>query len=91
LVAALITAIAGSGFATDGYLPHGCNIQQQGSGGAGVALPENSLAACSNPAGMVLVGTRFDFGMSLFRPIRSATLVGNQLPPGYPEPMMPAA
>jgi long-chain fatty acid transport protein len=86
LLAFAVATIFGSMvFATDGYLSHGCSIQQQGGGGAGAALPENSLAACTNPAGMVFVGTRFDFGMSLFRPIRSATIVGNQLPPGYPD------
>jgi long-chain fatty acid transport protein len=33
---------------------------------------------------MVLVGTRFDFGVGFFRPIRSGEITGNVLPPGYP-------
>ena len=71
--------------ATDGYFETGYGVKQQGQGGAGVALPQDSLAAATNPAGMVFVGNRFDIGVSLFRPIRSGTITGNQLPPGYPD------
>jgi long-chain fatty acid transport protein len=71
--------------ATDGYLQTGFGVIQQGQGGAGVALPQDSLAAATNPAGMVFVGNRFDLGLTLFRPIRSGTITGNQLPPGYPD------
>jgi long-chain fatty acid transport protein len=56
-----------------------------GQGGAGVALPADSLAGATNPAGLILVGNRYDLGVTLFRPIRSATIVGNTLPPGYPD------
>jgi len=71
--------------ATDGYLSQGYGVKQMGQGGAGVALPVDSLAAATNPAGMVFVGNRFDFGVSLFTPDRSGTIIGNQLPPGYPD------
>ena len=71
--------------ATDGYFSTGFGVKQEGQGGAGVALPEDSLAAATNPAGMVFVGNRFDIGLTLFRPIRGATITGNQLPPGYPD------
>jgi long-chain fatty acid transport protein len=70
--------------ATDGYFSSGFGVIQEGQGGAGVALPQDSLAAATNPAGMVFVGNRFDFGLTLFRPNRSGTITGNQLPPGYP-------
>jgi len=70
--------------ATDGYFQTGFGVKQQGQGGAGVALPQDSLAAATNPAGMVFMGNRFDIGLTLFRPIRSGTITGNQLPPGYP-------
>lgn len=76
---------AGSVFATDGYFSTGYGIKQQGHGGAGVALPQDSLAAATNPAGLVFVGNRFDFGLTFFRPIRSGTITGNQLPPGFPD------
>ena len=71
-------------FATDGYLATGYGVKQQGQGGAGVALPGDSLAGATNPAGLFLVGNRFDLGLTLFRPFRDATITGNQLPPGYP-------
>jgi long-chain fatty acid transport protein len=77
---ASILLLATPVFATDGYFATGYGIKQQGQGGAGVAFPQDSLAAAINPAGMVLVGDRFDFGVTLFRPIRSATITGNDFP-----------
>jgi len=76
--------IVSSAFATDGYFLTGFGTKQQGQGGAGVAKPADSLAGATNPAGLILVGNRFDIGLTLFRPHRSATITGNQLPPGYP-------
>jgi long-chain fatty acid transport protein len=49
-------------------------------GGAGVAFPQDSLAAATNPAGVVFAGDRFDLGMTFFRPIRSAFITGSTLP-----------
>lgn len=80
-----VVALASPLAATDGYLADGYGIKQLGMGGAGVALPQDALAAATNPAGMVMIGNRFDLGLSLFRPVRSGTIVGNQLPPGYPD------
>ena len=81
----VVAVLTGPVFATDGYLASGYGIKQVGRGGTGIALPEDSLADATNPAGMVFVGNRLDFGVSFFRPIRSATILGNQLPPGYPD------
>lgn len=67
----LILILAAPAFATDGYFSTGYGIKQLGQGGAGVAFPQDSLAAATNPAGMVFVGDRFDLGMTFFRPIRS--------------------
>jgi long-chain fatty acid transport protein len=64
-------------FATDGYFSTGYGVKQQGQGGAGVALPQDSLAAATNPAGMVFVGDRFDLGLTWFRPIRGASITGS--------------
>jgi len=83
VVASLV--VVNSSFATDGYFLTGYGAKQQGRGGTGVALPGDSLAGATNPAGLVLVGDRIDFGLTLFRPIRSSTITGNQLPPGYPD------
>jgi long-chain fatty acid transport protein len=77
--------IGHSAFATDGYFLTGYGTKQQGQGGAGVAKPGDSLAGATNPAGLLLVGNRFDIGLTLFRPNRNATISGNTLPPGYPD------
>lgn len=63
--------------ATNGYFAHGYGMKAKGMGGAGIALPQDSLAAATNPAGMVLVGSRVDLGIDFFRPVRNAEIVGN--------------
>jgi long-chain fatty acid transport protein len=63
--------------ATDGYFLTGYGTIQQGQGGAGVAKPGDSLAGATNPAGLLLVGNRFDIGLALFRPNRTATISGS--------------
>lgn len=70
--------------ATDGYFVTGYGAKQQGKGGAGVAAPSDALAPATNPAGLFAAGNRVDVGLTVFRPIRSGTIIGNQLPPGYP-------
>jgi len=45
-------------------------------GDVGIALPQDSLAAATNPAGMVLVGDRIDLGIDWFKPTRGAELTG---------------
>jgi long-chain fatty acid transport protein len=83
-VIGLLSAAAPS-FATDGYFATGFGVKEQGQGGAGIALPSDSLAGATNPAGLVLVGDRLDLGLTLFRPFRDSSIVGNQLPPGFPD------
>ena len=63
--------------ATDGYFSHGYGVKSQGMGGVGIALPQDALAAATNPAGMGLIGDRIDFGLTWFRPIREAEIEGN--------------
>ena len=53
-----------------------------GMAGVGIALPQDSLAAATNPAGMAFVGSRFDGGLTFFRPVRSSEIVGNAGIPG---------
>jgi long-chain fatty acid transport protein len=69
--------IALPSFATDGYFSIGYGVKQVGQGGAGIAFPQDSLAAATNPAGMVFLGDRFDVGLSWFRPIRGSSISGN--------------
>lgn len=66
-------------FATNGYLPIGYGAQNEGMGGAGIALPKDAIAAANNPAGMVMVGDRADVGLIWFKPSRSAEITGNQM------------
>jgi len=62
--------------ATNGYFQHGVGIKAQGMGGAGIAVPQDALAAANNPANMAFIGNRIDFGLTWFRPSRSATISG---------------
>jgi long-chain fatty acid transport protein len=73
-VALAFLAIVDASFATDGYFLTGFGTKQQGQGGAGVAYSADSLAGATNPAGLLLVGNRFDVGLALFRPVRYGTI-----------------
>jgi long-chain fatty acid transport protein len=76
----VVGAVApGPASATNGYLSHGYGVKAQGMAGVGIALPQDALAAATNPAGMVLVGDRIDFGAVWFRPTRGAVVGGNDL------------
>jgi long-chain fatty acid transport protein len=63
--------------ATTGYFSHGYGIKAKSMGGVGIALPQDALAAASNPAGIAWVGNRIDLGVDLFMPDRGASIVGN--------------
>ncbi|MDH5650139.1 MAG: hypothetical protein OEY67_10860, partial [Gammaproteobacteria bacterium] len=71
LVAAILGAAAATPtavLATNGYFAHGYGTKNKGLVGAGVALPQDSMAAATNPAGMVMVGDRMDVGLAIFSP-----------------------
>jgi len=76
VTAALLPAAA---FATTGYFSHGYGMKAKSMGGVGIALPQDSLAAATNPAGMALIGNRMDLGLDWFRPDRGAEIVGNPM------------
>ncbi|HMC13614.1 MAG TPA: long-chain fatty acid transporter, partial [Gallionellaceae bacterium] len=63
--------------ATNGYFPIGYGAQDEAMGGVGIALPQDSIAAAVNPAGMVMVGDRADVELTWFRPNRNAEITGN--------------
>lgn len=63
--------------ATNGYFSHGYGAKAQGIGGVGIALPQDALAAATNPAGTAAVGNRADLGVSVFLPSRGASISGN--------------
>jgi long-chain fatty acid transport protein len=75
VTAALAAPVAA--FATTGYFQHGYGIKAKGMGGVGIALPQDSLAAATNPAGMAFVGNRLDLGLDWFRPQRESEITGN--------------
>jgi len=74
--------VAQSAYATNGYFAHGFGVNDQALGGAGVALPQDSLDAAVNPANMVFLGKRYDLGIAFFNPNRQYTVNGN--PSGFP-------
>jgi long-chain fatty acid transport protein len=75
LVAALAAMPIAAG-ATDGYFTLGTGPVQNGLAGAGIALPQDSSIAASNPAGIVRVGNTWEFGAGLFQPYRRYTVAG---------------
>lgn len=76
LVSALVAGgfVSPLAFATNGMLPIGYGLKSEGMGGAGIALPQDALAAATNPAGMVMVGDRIDMGLEWFKPNRTTTI-----------------
>jgi long-chain fatty acid transport protein len=81
LAAALAAVLApGMALATTGYFAHGYGIKAKSMGGVGIALPQDALAAASNPAGIAWVGNRIDLGADWFTPDRGASIVGAGAP-----------
>jgi long-chain fatty acid transport protein len=74
--------VSTAAYATNGYFSHGYGIADQALGGAGVALPQDTLDAAVNPANMVFLGGRSDLGITFFNPNREYTVTGN--PSGAP-------
>ena len=64
IIAALCFVTTAS--ATNGYFSHGYSTKNKALAGAGTALPLDSLAAATNPAGMVFMDNRIDLGISFF-------------------------
>lgn len=81
-VATTVLALSVSGallpaHATNGYFAHGYGVNSEAVAGVGVALPQDGLAAATNPAGTALVGNRLDVGLNYFAPSRGAEIKGN--------------
>lgn len=74
--------LSGHAAATNGYIQDGIGVKAQGLAGAGIALPQDALAAATNPAGTAFVDDRYDGGLTLFRPDRGSSISGNNLGPG---------
>lgn len=77
-VAVAVTLVtAGSAYATNGYFSHGYGIKAKGMGGASVALAQDGFAGANNPAAAAFAGNRYDVGVDLFMPDRSASNGGS--------------
>ena len=70
-------ALVSPAYATNGYFSHGYSIYESGMGGAGVAYPQDCLAAATNPAGMVLIGNCELVGVTYFAPQRGTVIAGS--------------
>jgi long-chain fatty acid transport protein len=77
LVFATGSLIATSSSATDGYFQHGYGLISKGMGGASTATATDTFGGATNPAKMVFVGDRVDFGLDFFSPQRSASRSGS--------------
>ncbi|MHB1514322.1 MAG: OmpP1/FadL family transporter [Acidiferrobacteraceae bacterium] len=70
-LAAVLAAMPVAALATTaGYFQLGFSSKNDGLAGAGVALPEDSMAQATNPAGISFVGSRVDVGAAGFWPSR---------------------
>jgi long-chain fatty acid transport protein len=76
VLATALGLVAVTAHATNGYLIHGIGTRAKALAGAGVAYPQDALAAGTNPAGMAFLGKRYDVGVGLFNPNRSYTIDG---------------
>lgn len=81
LMASLLGLAPLAAHATNGYFSNGYGAASQGTGGVGIALPQDALASALNPAGLSALGNRVDAGLTLFQPRRSASITGNGIAP----------
>ncbi len=79
-IAAVIASPLTAAMATNGYFSHGYGMKAKGMGGVGIALPQDAMAAATNPAGAVNVGNRVDFGVDMFMPDRTTTFTSTYGP-----------
>lgn len=66
-VAAALAAPS-TAMATNGYFAYGFGTAAKGMAGVATALPQDTLVAATNPAGMVFLGDRLDVDVSFFNP-----------------------
>jgi long-chain fatty acid transport protein len=76
-IMAMIVMTAAPVSATNGYFLHGIGAKSKGMAGAGVALPQSTLDAASNPATLPWVEDRGNVGLALFNPNRNYNISGN--------------
>lgn len=67
-VIASVALLPASARATNGYFSYGWGTKSKAMAGVATALPQDTLVAASNPAGMAFMGRRFDLGVAFFNP-----------------------
>ena len=82
LAIAMVLAAGGmmaaeAAFATNGYFQHGYGLKSKGMGGVATARAVDTFGGANNPASMVWVGDRIDFGADLFSPRRDSSRSGS--------------
>ena len=80
IVTGLVAAgclVPGVAAATNGYFQHGYGLKAKGMAGVGTAMAVDAFGGANNPASMVWVGNRVDFGADLFSPRREASRFGS--------------
>ncbi len=82
-IGVITTHLPLSTLATNGYSAHGWGTQSKSMAGIGVAMPLDNLNGANNPATLLEVGHRIDFGLSLFSPNRGYS-ANNNGSTGYP-------
>ncbi len=74
--AVALTLAAPAAFATNGYFAHGYGTKSKALAGAGTALPQDTLASATNPAGNAWVGDSINLGVAAFAPNRGYSYDG---------------
>ncbi|KAA3631634.1 MAG: hypothetical protein DWQ08_04575, partial [Proteobacteria bacterium] len=69
-------SFSGAAIATNGLFSEGWGAKSGGLAGGGSALGLDTMVATSNPAGLVNIGDRKDFGITYFSPMREYTVSG---------------
>ncbi len=82
LMAVAGITLPGAAMATNGMFASGYGMTATGMGGAATAMSEDTFGGANNPASMVFVGDRIDFGVSLFSPRREANAGFTGVPGG---------
>lgn len=76
-------SLSGAAFATNGLFSEGWGAKSGGLAGGGAALGLDTMVATSNPAALVNIGDRKDFGVTYFSPRREYTVSG-AFSPNFP-------
>ena len=86
LTAAVVAAIVlpTTAIATNGMFMHGNGTKANGRAGVGIAMADSAISGADNPAAMVRVGNRVDFGLQIFEPDRTTKITGNMAGTGDP-------